>query len=475
MKRIRQIFSMLLVALLVTSLVTHSGVSASSSKPSIKAVTTQVTSPIYKSKSTLSSKVTTVKKGATVTIVSEASGWTYVKYGSKEGYMPVKAVTPANNALATSKSVTLYTSTSTRSKKVKTLSSNTEVVVLKVYRSWALIKYGNTSGWVAKNSLKARVKIPVVKNATVQSDTSVLYASKSTKAKKISTLKFGNSVTILSEANGWSYVQYGQKKGYMVSKHFVPEVTKFKTTRASTLYYETSTKSEKVTTVPSNMTVTVLKVYRSWSLVQYGTKTGWMAKRYLALDVSEASPLPTVPGEPEVPVVPPTEPTVPTEPEVPVVPPTEPTVPTDPNAEFKQLVKDSYEKVSQSNDWQDQSAEVLRLVNVYRVENGVKPLIDKQNLVEFAVFRWDDMKTNDYVSHNSPTYGDFYEMANKVGIGNDRLSTENIAWNQMTPSQVVETWKNSLYHNETMLDPNYTHSGIIWKDGLAVHVFEENF
>ncbi|WP_214736897.1 SH3 domain-containing protein [Exiguobacterium sp. s162] len=456
MKRMKQFFSMFLVMFLVLSVISPNAASASKVRPSLKAVTTQVTSPIYQSKSTHSKKVATVKKGATVSIVSEAKGWSYVTYGSKKGYMVSKSFTPKQNEMATKKSVSLYSSTSSKSHKIKTLFPDIEVLVLKEYRSWALVQFGGTSGWMAKSHLKSRVKKPVIKAATVQTDVSIIYVSPSTSAKEVSTLKFGDSVVILSEAEGWSHIRFGQVTGYMISKDFTPEETEFATTHSSIVYYDTSSKSEKVMTIPANAIVTVLKVYRSWSLVQYESQVGWMATRYLVLQDTNPEPDPIE-----------DEPTPPTVPE-------EPTVPEDPNAEFKQLVKASYEKVSQSNDWQEQSVEVLRLVNLYRVENGLKPLVEKQNLLEFALFRWDDMKTNDYISHDSPIYGSFYEMGGKVGIGIDRLSTENIAWNQMTPNQVFEVWKYSLYHNATMLEPNYTHTGIIWKDGLAVQVFEED-
>jgi len=454
MKRMKQVFSMFLVMFLVLSIISPNAASASTMKPSLKAVTTQVTSPIYQSKSTHSEKVATVKKGATVSIVSEAKGWSYVTYGSKKGYMVSKSFTPKQNEMTTKKSVSLYSSTSSKAHKIKTLSPDTEVLVLKEYRSWALVQFGGTSGWMAKSHLKSRVKKPVIKAATVQKDVSIIYVSPSTSAKEVSTLKFGDSVVILSEAEGWSHIRFGQVTGYMISKDFTPEETEFATTHSSIVYYDTSSKSEKVTTVPANAIVTVLKVYRSWSLVQYESQVGWMATRYLVLQDTNPEPDPVE-----------DEPTPPTVPE-------EPTIPEDPNAEFKQLVKASYEKVSQSNDWQEPSAEIVRLINEYRLENGLNPLADRQSLVEFVAFRWDDMKTNDYVAHNSPVYGSLFEMTEKAGIGIQKFAGENIAWNQMTPVQVVQAWKDSPGHNANMLNPYYTHSGLIWKDGLAVHVFE---
>lgn len=457
MKRMKQFFSMFLVMFLVLSVISPNAASASTVRPSLKAVTTQVTSPIYQSKSTHSKKVATVKKGATVSIVSEAKGWSYVTYGSKKGYMVSKSFTPKQNEMATKKSVSLYSSTSSKSHKIKTLSPDTEVLVLKEYRSWALVQFGGTSGWMAKSHLKSRVKKPVIKAATVQTDVSIIYVSPSTSAKEVSTLKYGDSVVILSEAEGWSHIRFGQVTGYMISKDFTPEETEFTTTHSSIVYYDTSSKSEKVTTVPANAIVTVLKVYRSWSLVQYESQVGWMATRYLVLQDTNPEPDPVE-----------DEPTPPTVPE-------EPTVPEDPNAEFKQLVKASYEKVSQSNDWQEQSAEVLRLINVYRAENGLAPLSSKQDLIEFATFRWDDMKMNNYIAHDSPIHGTLFEMSDKFGISLNHYAGENLAWNATSPVQVVDIWKNSPGHNAAMLYPYYTHSGLVWKDDIAVLVFQGEY
>lgn len=469
MKRFKQTASVVLASMLFFSSLAPS---EAASKRSLGSATIQVDkSPILQTKSTKARKVLVLKKGTHVSLISEVSGWKYVQYGKKRGYMQSKSFVPSAYKLVTRSTSPVYVSTSTKSKRVATLRANTDVTVSKVYRSWTFVTSGKTSGWTATKNLAVRVEKLAQKPstsktlgyATVQIDKSPILASKTTKGRKVVVLNEGVNVTVLSEARDWKYVQYGRTKGYMSAKSFVPNSSSLVTRKTSSIYTSTSTKSKRVATLRTNTNVTVSKIYRSWAYVTSDKVSGWTAKSNLGVKVKE-TPKPTPP------VVEP-DPEVPSDP---IVVPVGPIIPDpeDPNAEFKQLVKSSYEKVSQSNEWQDPSAEIVRLINEYRVENGLNPLSDRQSLVEYAAFRWDDMKTNEYVSHHSPTYGYFSTVAFKVGIGVDKFLGENISFNYMTPAQVVQGWKDSPSHNDAMLNPYYTHAGLIWKDGLAVHIFE---
>ena len=476
MKRFKQTASVVLASMLFFSSLAPS---EAASKRSLGSATIQVDkSPILQAKSTKARKVLVLKKGTHVSLISEVSGWKYVQYGKKRGYMQSKSFVPSAYKLVTRSTSPVYVSTSTKSKRVATLRANTDVTVSKVYGSWTFVTSGKTSGWTATRNLAVKVEKLAPKPstsktlgyATVQIDKSPILTSKTTKGRKVVVLNEGVNVTVLSEARDWKYVQYGRTKGYMLAKSFVPNSSSLVTRKTSSIYTSTSTKSKQVATLRTNTNVTVSKIYRSWAYVTSGKVSGWTAKSNLGVKVKE-TPKPTPPvvdPEPEVP----TEPIVKPDPEI--VTPVGPIIPDpeDPNAEFKQLVKSSYEKVSQSNEWQEPSAEVARLVNEYRVENGLNPLVHRQSLVEFAAFRWDDMKMNGYISHHSPTYGSFQEMTFKAGVGIHKFAGENISFNFMTPAQVVQGWKDSPPHNATMLSPDLTHSGVIWKDGIGVHIFE---
>lgn len=104
-------------------------------------------------------------------------------------------------------------------------------------------------------------------------------------------------------------------------------------------------------------------------------------------------------------------------------------------------------------------AEVVRLVNKVRAENGLKALIHDESLSRVARIKSQDMKDNGYFSHQSPTYGSPFDMMKTFGISY-RSAAENIAKGQRTPEAVVNAWMNSSGHRKNILSASYTHIGV---------------
>ena len=109
-----------------------------------------------------------------------------------------------------------------------------------------------------------------------------------------------------------------------------------------------------------------------------------------------------------------------------------------------------------------QEAEIVRLVNVKRVENGLKPLKANLDIARSARNKSQDMATNKYFSHVSPTFGSTFKLMESFGI---RFSAagENIAYGQKTPAAVMNAWLNSPGHRANILSKTYTNIGV----GLA--------
>ena len=93
----------------------------------------------------------------------------------------------------------------------------------------------------------------------------------------------------------------------------------------------------------------------------------------------------------------------------------------------------------------DFEKEVVRLVNVERTKNGLKPLTYDWELSRVARIKSQDMRDNKYFSHTSPTYGSPFQMMKDFGI-TYRSAGENIARGQATPQSVVNAWMNSSGH-----------------------------
>ena len=104
-------------------------------------------------------------------------------------------------------------------------------------------------------------------------------------------------------------------------------------------------------------------------------------------------------------------------------------------------------------------AEVVRLVNAIRSENGLRPLTVNWELSRVARYKSEDMSSRGYFSHNSPTYGSPFQMMQSFGLSY-RTAGENIAYGQRTPAAVVDAWMNSSGHRANILSSAYTQIGV---------------
>ena len=103
--------------------------------------------------------------------------------------------------------------------------------------------------------------------------------------------------------------------------------------------------------------------------------------------------------------------------------------------------------------------EVVRLVNVQRAQNGLKPLAENWELSRVARYKSQDMVELHYFSHTSPTYGTPFQMIQSFGL-TFRTAGENIAYGQRTPQAVVNAWMNSSGHRANILNASYTQIGV---------------
>ena len=104
-------------------------------------------------------------------------------------------------------------------------------------------------------------------------------------------------------------------------------------------------------------------------------------------------------------------------------------------------------------------AEVIRLVNDIRKQNGLNPLAANWELSRVARYKSQDMVDNRYFAHNSPTYGTPFEMMRAFGLS-FRTAGENIAYGYATPQKVVDGWMNSSGHRANILNASYKQIGV---------------
>jgi uncharacterized YkwD family protein len=104
-------------------------------------------------------------------------------------------------------------------------------------------------------------------------------------------------------------------------------------------------------------------------------------------------------------------------------------------------------------------AEVVRLVNAVRKQNGLAALTISADLGRIARLKSQDMHDKGYFSHTSPTYGTPFAMLKSFGIAY-RTAGENIAMGYATPQAVVDAWMNSAGHRANILNAAYTQLGV---------------
>lgn len=104
-------------------------------------------------------------------------------------------------------------------------------------------------------------------------------------------------------------------------------------------------------------------------------------------------------------------------------------------------------------------AEVVRLVNDIRRENGLGELTLNWELSRVARYKSQDMADNRYFSHTSPTYGSPFQMMQAFGL-RYRTAGENIAYGYSSPQAVVNGWMNSEGHRKNILNPSFTQIGV---------------
>ncbi|GAB6157174.1 hypothetical protein JCM39194_03740 [Desulfotomaculum varum] len=101
---------------------------------------------------------------------------------------------------------------------------------------------------------------------------------------------------------------------------------------------------------------------------------------------------------------------------------------------------------------------MLNLINQERRAAGLQPLVYDAKLTELARLKAQDMITNNYFSHTSPTYGSPFDMMKNAGI-TYRYAGENLA-GAPDVNTAHKNLMNSPSHKANILKPEYTKVGI---------------
>ena len=108
--------------------------------------------------------------------------------------------------------------------------------------------------------------------------------------------------------------------------------------------------------------------------------------------------------------------------------------------------------------------QILILVNKERLQRGLSPVVLNWQISRVARTKSEDMRDNDYFSHNSPTHGSPFDMLRKFNIA-FRSAGENIAKGQQTAEEVMQAWMNSEDHRKNILNDDFREIGVGYAEG----------
>ncbi len=103
--------------------------------------------------------------------------------------------------------------------------------------------------------------------------------------------------------------------------------------------------------------------------------------------------------------------------------------------------------------------EVLDIINSYREEGGLEPLVLDNKLTTIACARAEEIAWSGKHSHYRPNSKFFSSILKDAGITKGSAG-ENIGWGYPKASAVCEAWKNSKTHYENIMNPEFTRIGI---------------
>lgn len=102
----------------------------------------------------------------------------------------------------------------------------------------------------------------------------------------------------------------------------------------------------------------------------------------------------------------------------------------------------------------------LKLINDYRVNNGLGTLQVSVSLTNAADWMSNDMATKGYFSHTDSAGRDSFTRMQNFGYNFNTWLGENIAAGYSDAVNTFNQWKNSPGHNENMLHPSFKVIGI---------------
>ncbi|CAA9432261.1 MAG: hypothetical protein AVDCRST_MAG01-01-2975 [uncultured Rubrobacteraceae bacterium] len=116
--------------------------------------------------------------------------------------------------------------------------------------------------------------------------------------------------------------------------------------------------------------------------------------------------------------------------------------------------------------YDSEELEFLGLINEYREQNGLRPVILSDTLAVAAERHSKDMAEYGFFAHNTaessyyPAGSEPWDRMEAEGYDHNTAKGENLAVGYATAEEAMQAWKESPAHNAAMLDGNYRVMGV---------------
>jgi len=111
-------------------------------------------------------------------------------------------------------------------------------------------------------------------------------------------------------------------------------------------------------------------------------------------------------------------------------------------------------------------ANIIDATNEQRIQAGLPPLKTNDKLAESSKLKVEDMITNDYFAHTSPSGKTVADLGNEVGYDYVVMG-ENLALGNFTDvNDLMQAWMNSPEHKANILNPSYEDMGAYAAQGM---------
>ena len=277
----------------------------------------------YKSASTSSKVLGVMSYGESMTLLATSGDWAQIRNSANAiGYCKLSGLTDANpnnldvRVYVSSASAKVYKKPSTSAAVLTTARVNDSftAVAITADSAWARVKSGSSYGYIQASSLSAsetepdepdEPETPLDSTVYVGSNTLPVYASASTSSKKLGTMSYGESMTLVAlHSETWAQVRnssgavgYCKIEGLTIENPNSLNATIYVTETGAKLYAKPTTSATVLGTLKQNAkyTAVAMTTDKVWLRLKNGSSYGYLLTDYASTEEVD-DPAPGVTG-----------------------------------------------------------------------------------------------------------------------------------------------------------------------------------